>query len=153
MYLLLLQWVSKVFHERPFPDTTDFPTVSLHVTEGHKLNYKFTFSTSKCEITRKLQTEWIIWFPMSKLEQTFTFNNFDHMHFCAHKHRTEPYSSIPVLQNMDAPWKKKLKNQNQQTNKKPTNHEEPLKPPLMMNALVGFQQVLPQLYSLQWRIL
>lgn len=46
MYLLLLQSVSKAFHERLFPDTTDFPRVYLHVTKGHNLNDKFTFSTA-----------------------------------------------------------------------------------------------------------
>lgn len=45
MYLLLLQSVSKAFHERLFLDTTDFPRVYLHVTKGHNLNDKFTFST------------------------------------------------------------------------------------------------------------
>lgn len=56
---------------------------------------------------------------------------------------------------MDKPWKKIKKNQNKHQQQK-KNHQpwRPVKATFKkMNAFVGFQQVLSQLYSLQCRIL
>lgn len=105
MYLLLLQSVSKVFHERFFFRYNRLYTSMFTRNKNKFVTWIINSSSeqllSKHQIIRNFQTEWITYFSMFKYEQAYKFSNFDRIRLYAHKYKMELHSSSAVISNMD----------------------------------------------------